>query len=82
MVWTERAKATTSLSPRTTTSGLVRVGDLGLDNPIFAGLSFDDPVPGAGRTLGELAFDDYIRVSIWTERTAEAAAFTPRLQSA
>lgn len=82
MAWTNRAKAASAFSNREPSAGFVEVGNLGLDNPIFSGLSFDDPVPGTGKTLGELAFDDLIRISIWTGTARASASFANRPKSA
>lgn len=81
MSWTERAKSSASFSNRTIASGFLRVGDLGLDHPIFAGLSFSDPVPGTSKTLEELTFDDLIRVSIWTARSMASTVFANRAKA-
>lgn len=81
MTWTERAKSSTSFSNRSIASGFLTVGDMGLDHALFAGLDFTDVVPGSGKTLGELTFDDLIRVSLWTARTLTAAVFSNRAKS-
>jgi hypothetical protein len=82
MAWTERTKSGASFSNRAISIGFATVGELGLDNPIFDGLTFDDPVPGTSKTLGELTFDDLIRISIWTDTTRAAATFANKPKSA
>ena len=65
MPWNTAPKTASSFSnsPR---SGFEAVGSLGLDNPIFAGLDFNDVVPGTGKTLGQLTFDTLINAVAFT----------------
>lgn len=82
MSWTNEPKAASAFSNQAKSAssydnedkaGSVVVGELPLDHPIFAGLSFDDEVPGSGgKTLGQLAFDDIIVFMAWQNQAKSA----------
>lgn len=72
MAWLGQTKNPSTFANQSK-SGAAVVGDIPLDSPLFAGLDFDDVVPGsAGKTLGELAFDDIIVLIAWQNQAKSA----------
>ena len=47
---------------------------------LYSSFTFDDVLPGAYKTFGELTFEDSIdmRVFLWTARTLESVSWTNR----
>lgn len=69
---TNQTKNSASLANQSQ-GGLTLFGDLPLNDSRIVNLTYDDPVPGTNKTLGEMEYDDFINTNTVTNQTKHSA---------